>query len=90
VKNWRKMLVDIGGYDNELVGVPSGGVKEMVEEIESLREQVTLLREFVRKIKEQTPEKPDYWSSCSQCEGNSSEADDVLEQLAAILQESKA
>jgi hypothetical protein len=50
VKNWRKMLVDIGGYDNELVGVPSGGVKEMVDEIESLREQVTLLRDALDQL----------------------------------------
>ena len=48
MKNWRKMLVDIGGYDNELVGVPSGGVKEMVEEIESLREQLALAFEAGR------------------------------------------
>lgn len=33
---------------------------------------------FVKKISEQIPEKPDYWNSCSQCEHNASEAEDLL------------
>ena len=40
MKDWRKMLEGIGGYDNEMIGVPSGGVKEMVEDIESLQQQL--------------------------------------------------
>ena len=47
-----------------------------------IKREVMLL-EFVQKIKEQTPEKPDYWSSCSQCEHNSNEGEDILEALAA-------
>lgn len=35
-------------------------------------------REFVEKIAKQKPEKPDYWSSCGQCERNANEADDLL------------
>jgi hypothetical protein len=37
-------------------------------------------REFVQSIAAQTPEKPDYWSSCGQCERNS---DRALELIAA-------
>ena len=40
MKDWRIMLKAIGGYDNEMIGVPSGGVKEMVEDIESLQKQL--------------------------------------------------
>lgn len=36
------------------------------------------LREFIGDVSKQTPEKPDYWSSCSQCEHNSSEAEDFI------------
>lgn len=36
-KNWRQMLQQIGGWDNEFVPVPSGPVREMIEEIEALR-----------------------------------------------------
>ena len=57
---------------------------------ESLHQQLAdhikrelMLLEFVQKIKKQTPEKPDYWSSCSQCEHNSNEGEDILEALAA-------
>jgi hypothetical protein len=35
--NWRKQLEEIGGYDNELIGVPAGAVRKMIDEIESLR-----------------------------------------------------
>jgi len=36
---------------------------------------------FLQEVKEQIPEKPDYWSSCSQCELNSRVADDILDEL---------
>ena len=49
----------------------------------SLRQQVTLLSDFVTKISEQLPEKPDHWSSCSQCEHNASDAQDIIEELVA-------
>ena len=46
----------------------------IAQQAEALRVKDTLLS----KIAQQTPEKPDYWSSCSQCEWNSSEAEDAL------------
>lgn len=36
-------------------------------------------REFIERVAKQKPEKPDYWSSCSQCEHNISDAEDLLE-----------
>jgi hypothetical protein len=39
------------------------------------------LKEFVEEVSQQTPEKPDYWSSCGQCQHNSDKAEDILEQL---------
>ena len=33
---------------------------------------------FIEKVAKQTPEKPDYWSPCGQCERNSSEAEEAL------------
>lgn len=35
-------------------------------------------REFITGVAQQKPEKPDYWSSCGQCERNSSRAEDLL------------
>lgn len=65
------------GYDSDLA---SAGIL-----IESLRQQlaaalaaIKVKDAFIEKIAKQTPEKPDYWSSCSQCGYNSSEAEDVL------------
>jgi hypothetical protein len=39
------------------------------------------LRAFVAKIAVQKPEKPDYWSSCGQCENNIREADELLDEM---------
>ena len=44
-----------------------------------LQKGVEGMLEFVVRVSKQTPEKPDYWSSCSQCERNSSDAEDLLE-----------
>ena len=39
MKDWRKRLEDVGGYENEyLAVVPTPDVREMVDEIEKLRE----------------------------------------------------
>lgn len=39
---------------------------------------------FIERVAKQKPEKPDYWSSCSQCEHNISDAEDLVEVRAAI------
>ena len=38
-------------------------------------------REFIEQVAKQKPEKPDYWSSCSQCERNINDAEDLLEAI---------
>jgi hypothetical protein len=35
-------------------------------------------REFIEAVSKQKPEKPDYWSTCMQCERNISDAEDLL------------
>lgn len=44
------------------------------------RDEVT---EFLRDVAGQTPEKPDHWNACGQCERNSDRARDLLDGLAA-------
>ena len=58
----------------------------MQREIERLTAERDALLEFVTRVSKQKPEKPDYWSSCGQCERNESDAEDVL---AAIAGEKK-
>lgn len=41
------------------------------------------LLDFVLRIAKQTPEKPDYWSSCGQCDSNISDAEDLIDARAA-------
>ena len=41
--NWRQQLTDLGGYENEMLGVPAGGVRKMVDEIEQLRAKLAAL-----------------------------------------------
>ena len=36
MKNYRKMLEEVGGYENELIGVPAATVRDMIDEIENL------------------------------------------------------
>lgn len=43
-----------------------------------LEKQRDTLLKLVECISQQTPEKPDYWSSCSQCEHNISDAEDAI------------
>ena len=38
--------------------------------------------EFVHDVSKQRPEKPDYWSSCGQCDRNIQRADELLESAA--------
>lgn len=46
--------------------------------IAELEKQRDTLLKLVECISQQTPEKPDYWSSCSQCEHNISDAEDAI------------
>ena len=39
---------------------------------------------LLERIEKQRPSKPDYWSSCGQCEHNSSDAEDVLIELRKV------
>lgn len=45
---------------------------------DALNEKLRVARAIIKRISEQTPEKPDYWSSCSQCEHNASDCEDAL------------
>ena len=50
----------------------------------ALVEESERLREFIKMISEQEPEKPNHWASCSQCERNEAEAVDILETIEAL------
>jgi hypothetical protein len=50
MKDWRKMLEGIGGYDNEMIVVPSGGVKEMVDDIEEIQQQLAAKDALLNKL----------------------------------------
>ncbi len=69
----------------------AGGGMEAVDSmnvfVESLRRSVAKAEKqepvavikFLKRLSQQTPEKPDYWSSCGQCERNANEAEELLE-----------
>ena len=52
MKDWRKMLTDVGGYDNSLLGIPAMGVREIIEDIESLRAQLAEKDAEIARIQE--------------------------------------
>jgi hypothetical protein len=45
----------------------------------ALLAHVKELETFVVRVAKQKPEKPDYWSSCGQCEHNASDAQELLD-----------
>ena len=58
----------------------------LMDEIELLQAHIVRLapmETFVLQVSRQTPEKPDYWSSCGQCERNAGEAEELLDPPAA-------
>lgn len=65
----------------DCVGTESYERKWLCDRIDALEKQRDELLAIVTRISEQTPEKPDYWSSCSQCGLNISDAEDVIVSL---------
>jgi len=59
-------------------GFIDGREKGLKEALAQTQEPVAW-REFIEQVAKQKPEKPDYWSSCSQCERNINDAEDLLE-----------
>lgn len=51
-----------------------------VDAIEQQAARIAELEAFVREVSQQIESKPDYWSSCSQCERNKDHAEDLMEQ----------
>lgn len=42
------------------------------------KEDINAVVEYIEYIATQRPEKPDYWSSCGQCQTNINNADDLI------------
>lgn len=80
--------------DDHLVVVRAGDLRKLSYSFDSRARMESLLdraREtssgvvsFLERIAEQVPEKPDHWNSCGQCDRNSSNADDLLDEIAVI------
>jgi len=46
MKNYRKMLMEIGAYENGMIGIPASTVIKMNEELEKFRIVITNLNEL--------------------------------------------
>lgn len=53
-------------------------IAEQAKQLEEMAEAIRVKDALLSKIAKQTPEKPDYWSSCGQCERNISDAEEAL------------
>mgnify|MGYP000844273893 CR=1 FL=1 len=42
-ENWRRMLADLGGYENGLINIPAAGVIPIIDEVEQLRAKLEAL-----------------------------------------------
>ena len=69
---------------NACAGIPTDMLERFnaivvaMYEVSNIEKQRDTLLKLVECISQQTPEKPDYWSSCSQCEHNISDAEDAI------------
>lgn len=52
--------------------------KTTADKFAEMAEAIRLKDVLISEIAKQTPEKPDYWSSCGQCERNAGESEDAL------------
>jgi hypothetical protein len=50
-------------------------------ELAAAQADVKRMQEFITDISKKTPGRPDYWSSCGQCENNIGKAEDILEAM---------
>lgn len=57
-------------------GAPECDVRDVL--IAELTKQRDELIELLERISKQEPERPDYWSTCGQCERNISDAEDAV------------
>lgn len=49
-----------------------------LEDIQIIEAEVT---EFINDVSQQEPEKPDYWSSCGQCDRNIDRAEEIVDKI---------
>jgi hypothetical protein len=68
--------------------------KELSSDLIATRKLLAEAQAFIKSISDQLPEKPDHWSSCGQCQSNSSSAEDFLNgdtsALTALISEAVA
>ena len=53
-------------------------VEELKQQLAAALAAIKVKDAFIEKIAKQTPEKPDYWTPCGQCEYNTYDAEDLL------------
>lgn len=46
-ENWRRMLADLGGYENGLINIPAAGVIPIIDEVEQLRAKLDELEKQI-------------------------------------------
>jgi len=49
-KTWRQKLEQVGGYENDMVGVNAGTVRMIIDELEDCREDNEKLRQRVLEL----------------------------------------
>ena len=79
---WRESASDYerGVIDGRQMQAKSS-VDKAVNRLTQPEQEPVAWREFIEQVAKQKPEKPDYWSSCSQCERNINDAEDLLEAI---------
>ncbi|AOJ94499.1 hypothetical protein WK22_09530 [Burkholderia multivorans] len=70
----------------EAIACPDDVPAFIGQTVTELRAALEAAAAFVQDVSKQKPERPDYWSSCSQCEHNIDRAQDLLEKQAALSQ----
>lgn len=49
-KSWREKLAEIGGYENAILGINAGAVREIIKELEDCGDENERLRKRVLQL----------------------------------------
>jgi hypothetical protein len=67
------------GYIDDTCEEAADRIDELEAQVAQYKADAELMRAFITDISKQKPEKPDYWSSCGQCENNIDVAEGIID-----------
>ncbi len=81
MKDWRRMLTEIGGYENGMIGVPASAVREMIEDIDCQQAEIARL---TGKLEAANGLSPEYHAECFRHKATQESLDGCTQRVAKL------